>query len=167
MNGGHGFWNKGAAALRSAILATVDHACHEEPSEAAPTGRWWLTGTADKRLRECWHAGGPTALRQAARVRRAHAGIDLGMDLCRHHSAPATSAVSPTRPRGVRPSTTASNSGSCSSRVLAAGVAVYQGATALTRMPSFAHSQARFFVSWLREAAGHRRVSRGSEVDVM
>jgi len=63
----------------------------------------------------------------------------------------ATSSGSPTRPRGVVARIFCSRSGSFSTGS-ASGVRMYHGATALTRMPSLAHSAARPTVSCVTAA---------------
>eukprot|EP00475_Leptophrys_vorax_P005201 TRINITY_DN13143_c0_g1_i1.p2 TRINITY_DN13143_c0_g1~~TRINITY_DN13143_c0_g1_i1.p2 ORF type:complete len:152 (+),score=3.37 TRINITY_DN13143_c0_g1_i1:102-557(+) len=65
--------------------------------------------------------------------------------------AEAASLGSATRRMGVR-LRTSERKASFWSTWLARSVAVYQGATALTRMPSLAHSHAKFLVSWFMAA---------------
>ena len=60
--------------------------------------------------------------------------------------AAPTSSGSPTRPAGVADTTAFAYRGSANT-CFASGVLMYHGATALTRMPSGAHSHARYLVS--------------------
>src|SRR5687768_14584191 len=62
--------------------------------------------------------------------------------IARNATAAATSDGSPTLPRGVRERILSRRSGSLSTGSVS-GVRMYHGATALTRMPSLAHSDAR------------------------